>query len=97
MKSFSDCGQKFWSNRLEVLSVPKQFDKIKQAAMTLSPNERVLLADQLYMSVSEKEQADIEAEWVAEAERRIREVDEGRAKTIPGDQVLAEARALLKK
>jgi putative addiction module component (TIGR02574 family) len=75
----------------------KQYDEIKNAAMTLSPDERVLLADQLYMSVSEREQAEIDAEWADEAERRLREINEGKAKTIPGDQVLAEARALLKK
>jgi len=82
---------------VEVFRMRKQFDEVKTAAMTLSPDERVLLADQLYMSVSEKEQAEIDAEWIAEAERRIRDIDTGKAKLIPGDQVLAEARALLKR
>jgi putative addiction module component (TIGR02574 family) len=73
------------------------FEKIKDAAMTLPLKKRLLLADQLYMSLSDKEQAEFDAAWAAEAERRRRLIRQGKTRTIPGDQVLAEARALLKK
>jgi hypothetical protein len=36
-----------------------------------------------------------EAAWSAELDRRVREVDDGSAELLDGDEVLAEARAWL--
>ena len=40
-------------------------------------------------------QADIDALWAAEAERRVSEIDSGKVKPIPGEQVFKELRKRL--
>jgi len=37
----------------------------------------------------------VEAAWDAEIKRRIEEIDSGKAKLIPGDEVFAEVRRLI--
>jgi len=59
--------------------------------MKLSPEERADLADLLWVSVEPK--AEVDAAWDAEIERRIADLEAGRTKAIPGEQVLAELRA----
>jgi putative addiction module component (TIGR02574 family) len=74
--------------------------EVLQAALALPLDERLTVAREIVLSV-EREGADLsEAEWDAawadEAERRHREVEEGEVKMIPGDEVMARARALLR-
>ena len=38
---------------------------------------------------------DVEKAWIAEAKRRHQELLDGRARSIPGEQVFANVRALL--
>jgi putative addiction module component (TIGR02574 family) len=66
------------------------FDEILSAALLLSPGARAMLADHLLESLDDESQKRIDAMWAEEAERRAQAVDEGRAKLIPGDEVLAE-------
>ena len=73
------------------------FDDILIAALSLSPGARAMLADHLLESLDAKEEKRIDAIWAEEAERRAAAIDEGRAKLIPGEQVLAELRARVKK
>ena len=72
------------------------FDEILRAALELSPNARAMLAGHLLESLDGPEQTEIDAAWSEEIERRIREVDEGRVKLIPGEEVLAELRSRFK-
>ena len=58
--------------------------------MTLSSNERIDLADRLYASLSEQEQARVAKAWEVEIERRVAEVDGGTAELIPAEKVFAE-------
>jgi putative addiction module component (TIGR02574 family) len=72
------------------------FEEILKAAYALSPGARAMLADHLLESLDDEAQKRIDAMWAEEAERRAQAIDEGRAKLIPGDEVLAEMRARLK-
>ncbi len=66
------------------------FDDILIAALSLSPGARAMLADHLLESLDAQEEKRIDAIWAEEAERRAKAIDEGRAKLIPGEQVMAE-------
>jgi putative addiction module component (TIGR02574 family) len=59
-----------------------------QAALALPPDQRAALAEQLLDSLAAKDQAAIDAAWVEEAERRLQALDQGKVKTIPGEEVL---------
>ena len=65
-----------------------QTKKLLGQAMKLSEEERWKLTDGLLESLQESERdADHEAAWAAEIERRIKEVESGQAKTIPWEEV----------
>ena len=66
------------------------FEEAKVLAMQLSPEQRADLADLLWASALP--QAEIEAAWAAEIERRLAQVDAGEIETIPYDTVVAELR-----
>jgi len=72
------------------------FEEILSAALSLSAGARAMLADHLLESLDDESQKRIDAIWAEEAERRAQAIDEGRAKLIPGDEVLAELRARVK-
>jgi putative addiction module component (TIGR02574 family) len=71
--------------------------QILSDAMTLSPEERDQLADELWRSVDRTNGDDIDAAWAKEIERRIDELDSGNVKTIPGEQVMEEVRQMLRR
>lgn len=69
------------SARLEILEAE---------ALKLTLKERARLADRLIASFSED--AEIEEAWTTEVERRIAEIEAGRAPMIPAAAALARAR-----
>jgi putative addiction module component (TIGR02574 family) len=71
------------------------FEEILSAALFLSPNERAMLADHLLTSLDAPNQKEIDAAWAEEAERRMREIDEGVVETIDGELVMERLRARL--
>ena len=70
-------------------------ESIEAQAMKLSPDERADLADRLWTSVAE--QADIDAAWDVEIERRIAQLDAGEVEGVPWETVIADLRAQLKR
>ena len=69
-------------------------------ALRLPDAERGKLAMQLLRTLEPEEEDEVskeewEAAWSAELDRRVREVDDGSAELLDGDEVLAEARAWL--
>ena len=72
------------------------FDDIIKDALSLPPGARAMLADHLLESLDAEAQKRIDTIWADEAERRVRAIDEGRSKLIPGDEVLAELRPRVK-
>ena len=71
-----------------------QLEIVEAQALKLSPEERVQLADRLIASLFEDHE--IGDAWAAEVERRIEEVESGRAKLIPAADSIARARAAIK-
>jgi putative addiction module component (TIGR02574 family) len=71
-------------------------EKIEKEALSLPEAERAFLADRLLSSLGGDVLSDIDAAWVAEAERRYAEYRAGRRQPIPAPEVLAEADRLLK-
>lgn len=69
------------------------YEEIISAALSLPPNARAMLAERLLDSLNSEDQERIDAIWAEEAERRVRAIDEGRTKLIPGDEVLAKLRS----
>lgn len=69
--------------------------QLLEAAEQLSAPERAELADRLVERLADDIPPDIEAAHLAEVRRRIAQVESGEVKMIPGEQVLAEGRALL--
>jgi len=66
------------------------FAALEEEALKLPPEERALLADHLLASLGP--QGEVEASWAEEAERRLAEVESGRAPLVPLEQALARAR-----
>ena len=59
-------------------------------ASELSESERAELAGLLLESLESEPEAGVEAAWAEEIERRVREIDSGKVKTIPWEQVRAQ-------
>ncbi|NTW53273.1 MAG: addiction module protein [Chlorobaculum sp.] len=71
--------------------------QIEDEALHLSQEERAGLVQKLLLSldVSSKEE-EIEDDWMIEANRRAKELDEGIVQAIPAEEVRKKAQALLR-
>ena len=70
--------------------MPPNLDAIQAEAMKLSIEERAELADRLWASL--EPQADVDAAWAVEIERRVRQLELGEVETIPHETVIGELR-----
>lgn len=68
---------------------------LSAAALALDPRSRAALAHQLIESLDQLTPAENESLWAEVAGDRLAELRAGKLEAIPGDQVLAEGRALL--
>jgi putative addiction module component (TIGR02574 family) len=74
--------------------MPSQFEDIEDEALKLTAEERAHLADRLLASRSED--AEVEEAWAIEVERRVADIESGRAHLVPAAEAIARARAALK-
>ena len=70
-------------------------EELSRKALSLSPEERIKLAENLLATVQEVDE-EVEAAWDEEIRRRIAEIDSGTAKLIPSEEVFAELRRMIK-
>ena len=70
-------------------------EELSRKALSLSPGDRVQLAEKLLATV-QKVDTEVEAAWDEEIKRRIAEIENGTAKLIPAEDVFAEVRRLIK-
>jgi len=70
--------------------------QIEDVALHLSEEERAELAQKLLLSLDTPSQNEIEEDWLVEAHRRARELDEGVVQPIPAEEVRRKAQALLR-
>jgi putative addiction module component (TIGR02574 family) len=71
-----------------------QLEVLEAEALKLTAEERARLADRLIASLSED--AEVEEAWAVEVERRIAEIEAGRAQVVPAADAIARAREALK-
>ena len=67
----------------------KTFEEILSAALALP---RAMLADHLLESLNGDDQKRIDALWGEEAERRLKEIEDGVVTPIPGEEVMSRLR-----
>lgn len=70
-------------------------EELSRRAKELSPDERVLLAEQLLASVHPVDD-EVDAAWDAEIKRRVAEIESGAVTPIPAEEVFARLRRLPK-
>ena len=72
------------------------FDEVQRQAQMLSPQEKAALAHQLIEELDSSSDADVEALWIAESQRRYEAYRRGEIDSLPGDEVMARVRNRLK-
>lgn len=72
------------------------FDKIENEALHLSREDRARLIRKLVLSLEGLSTEELRDEWLAEAQRRADELDNGTVEAVPGDEVLRKARKLIR-
>jgi len=70
--------------------------QIEDEVLHLSEDERAELAQKLLLSLDEPSEDEIAEDWLVEAQRRARELDEGIAQPVPAGEVRRKAQALLR-
>ena len=75
-------------------------DAVFAAALALERRTRVKLVHELIVSLDEGPGLLSEAEWQQawgeEADRRLLDIEEGRVKEVPGEEVMARVRAIVR-
>ncbi len=75
-------------------------DAVFAAAFALERRTRIKLAHELIVSLDQEPGPLSEAEWAQawgeEADRRLLEIEEGRVKELPGEEVMARVRAIVR-
>ncbi len=71
--------------------------QVLREALSLPPKTRADIAGTLLHSLDVQEDADVEATWAAEIERRIREVELGRVKLVPWERARRSLRMGLRR
>jgi putative addiction module component (TIGR02574 family) len=69
---------------------------IERDISALSQEERTELLRKLIDDLDAPGDANSEAAWLKESERRLGEIESGTARTFPADDVIKDARKLLK-
>jgi putative addiction module component (TIGR02574 family) len=70
--------------------------EIEAKALQLPPTERARLAERLIASLDQESDRDAEQVWLAEAERRLDELESGKVAGIPAEEVLDKARSTIR-
>ncbi|MBI5506368.1 MAG: addiction module protein [Deltaproteobacteria bacterium] len=69
---------------------------LESEALQLPAEARARLAERLLASLDSETDAQLDAIWLAEAERRLDELESGRAIGVSADEVIADARSKLR-
>ena len=70
-------------------------EELSNQVLRLPPESRALIADRIAESLSSAELDEIQHVWTLEATRRLEEIESGKVKAIPGDEVFAEVRRVV--
>ncbi len=72
-------------------------NELTDQAMVLPPDERFLLATRLWESLENFISPEIERAWLEESERRWHEIEKGKVRCIPAQEVMQKARERLER
>lgn len=68
-------------------------DRVVEEALSLPSDIRISLVEKLLMSLNLPVDEEIDRLWAEEAERRVSQIEEGRAELVSGEEVFAKIRA----
>jgi len=72
-------------------------DRVTEDALSLPTENRLILVEKLLRSLNLPINEDIDRLWAEEAELRISQIDSGKAKLVPGEEVFAKIKEKYKK
>ncbi|HHH72895.1 MAG TPA: addiction module antitoxin RelB [Sulfuricurvum sp.] len=70
--------------------------EIEKEALYLSETERAILAQKLLISLDTPSKTEIEQEWLAVAQQRAKDLDEGTVQAVSAEEVRQKAMSLLR-
>ena len=73
--------------------MPTTNDRVIDEALSLPSNVRLSLVEKLLTSLNLPIDEEINRLWAEEAERRVSQIEGGKAKVVPGEEVFAKIRA----
>lgn len=79
------------------MASPRTVKSIEQAALRLKPGARAKLAHMIVQSLGQLSREQLEALWLEEAGRRDAEMESGKVRGIPGEEVFARIESKYKK
>jgi len=79
------------------MSKVQTVESIEQAALQLRPEARAKLAHSLVESLGTLSRAQLEALWLDEVERRDDELESGKVRSIPGEEVFSRIESKYRK
>jgi putative addiction module component (TIGR02574 family) len=77
--------------------MPTLVEELSARAKTLPSHDRARLAEELLDSLHGDSDAEADAAWDLEIERRVAEIEAGTAKLVTAEDVHAEARRLIRR
>ncbi len=75
--------------------MPRKVSEIVEEARQMPYGERAELIEQLIADSAKNIDPEIEKAWGDEVMRRLEEMESGKVKPIPGEQVMAEIRKIV--
>ncbi len=73
-----------------------ELDELMKQAMALPPEDREILANSLFESLDQTVDEGVEAAWQEEVARRMDDIDSGKVKTVPWEQVRRKGQEILR-
>ncbi|MDY6839435.1 MAG: addiction module protein [Thermodesulfobacteriota bacterium] len=67
-------------------------DRVMEEALSLPADVRLNLVEKLLTSLNLPIDEEIDRLWAEEAERRVSQIEEGKTKLVPGDEVFTRIR-----
>ena len=68
-------------------------DRVIEEALSLPADVRISLIEKLLTSLNLPVDEEIDRLWAEEAERRVTQIEEGKANIVPGEEVFTKIRA----
>lgn len=68
---------------------------VTKEALSLSPEDRAVLVQRVWESIEHFGSPEVEAAWMAEVDRRWREIEEGKVQCLSADEAMKRVRESL--